>query len=140
MIVTCVPDSYPPAVHGCTKLKNITDGTSHTFLIGEKHVPEGKLGIGAGVGPGELNQNQDGAVYNADLILHSMRCAGPGHGLARSPDEPHSMNFGSYHPAICQFVLCDGSVMAMSVLVDTVALGNFANRKDGRVIPADVWQ
>jgi len=142
-IVTCVSGGDPPAVQGCgsdTKLKNITDGTSHTFLMGEKHVPESTLGIGAGVGPGELNQHQDGSVYNGDLILQAHRCAGPGHGLARSPDEPHTMNFGSYHPGICQFVLCDGSVMAMSNFVDTIALGYFANRKDGRVISADVWQ
>ena len=140
-LVTCVQGGRSPAVGGCgseTRFGTILDGTSHTFLVGEKHVPEGTIGIGAGVGPGELNQNQDGSVYNGDLILQGMRCAGPGHSLARAPDEPHSMNFGSYHPGIFQFALCDGSVMALSNNVDTVVLGNLANRDDGRIISADL--
>jgi hypothetical protein len=115
------------------KRSKVTDGMSKTFLFGEKHVPFDTLRIGAGVDSNEVGQHQDGSVYNGDLILQYMRCAGPGYGLANSPAEPLNRNFGSYHPGVCMFVLCDGSVQSLSNSSDTVVLGNLANRSDGNV-------
>jgi prepilin-type N-terminal cleavage/methylation domain-containing protein len=116
------------------KLRTVTDGLSKTFLFGEKHVPLDTMGIGAGVGPGELNQFQDGSVYNGDLVLQYMRCAGPGYGIAGSPQEPLNRNFGSYHSGVCSFVMLDGSTVSVSNSTDTMVLGNLANRSDGRVV------
>jgi hypothetical protein len=114
----------------------VTDGMSKTFLFGEKHVPRDTLRVGAGVDGNEVGQHQDGSVYNGDLILQYMRCAGPGYGLAFSPDEPLNRNFGGYHPGVCMFVLCDGSVQAVSNSTDTVVLGRLANRSDDDVTNA----
>ena len=43
-----------------TRLRDILDGTSHTFLVGEKHVPRSKYGQS---GPSW----GDGAIYNGDF-------------------------------------------------------------------------
>jgi hypothetical protein len=40
-------------------------------------------------------------------------------------------NFGSWHPGICQFVLCDGSVRGLIVSTPTDTLRKLAVRADG---------
>jgi prepilin-type N-terminal cleavage/methylation domain-containing protein len=119
------------------KMKHITDGTSKTLLAGEKHVPPQYFG---------MPEVGDTSVYNVDDWRQVIRWAGPGRGLALRPDElflsPPStildpldfIVFGSAHPGICQFVMCDGHVEALSVAIDTEALGYLAERADGQVV------
>ena len=107
----------------------IRDGSSNTILVGEKHVPENGFGLLA---------HGDNSIYNPDRLETFGRFAGAGYGLARSPREGFNINFGSYHPGVCQFVLGDGSVRAFSNSIDTVILGYLANRRDGQPIPGDV--
>jgi prepilin-type N-terminal cleavage/methylation domain-containing protein/prepilin-type processing-associated H-X9-DG protein len=113
------------------KWKSILDGTSSTFLAGERHV-EAK-------GYGNFNKG-DGSIYNTDnsgLNIHrvagwdKIHSAKP---LARSVNEPFSYQFGSYHPGMCQFVFCDGSVRAIDVGIDNTNLGLLACRNDQQVI------
>jgi prepilin-type N-terminal cleavage/methylation domain-containing protein len=106
------------------RLAEITDGTSNTFLIGEKHVQEGQFGQG----------NNDCCIYDGDNILCSSRSAGINYPLAQSINDP-AWKFGSYHTAICQFVFADGSVHALTVTVSPQVLELLANIKDGQVIP-----
>jgi prepilin-type N-terminal cleavage/methylation domain-containing protein len=117
-----------------TRLDSITDGTSNTFLAGEKHVPLGMFGR-AKVG--------DGSIYNGVWTIYSGRLAGPEDLLAQSPrDVTPSLNgdafygrrFGSYHTGICQFVFCDGSVKAIRNTIDGANLRRLAVRNDGEVI------
>jgi len=98
-----------------TSLSSLSDGTSNTILIGEKHVRPVALGLAAG----------DFAAYNGgpDVPRNAARCGGPGFPLAKEPKsntEPER-TFGSYHPGICQFVLGDGSVRTVNdqISVDT---------------------
>ena len=126
--------SYPSNTlyFGQTLLINysdIRDGSSMTFMVGEKHVP-----------PTMYGQLCDNSVYDGDILETIGRFAGPGVGLARSPDEDedrfHSCRiFGSSHPGICNFVFCDGSVRTLNVAIDTVILGRLASRNDEEVIP-----
>ena len=108
---------------------SILDGTANTIFVGEKHVPLGKFGTVAGM---------DTSTYNADNMERFARFAGPGYGLARTVNETVAINFGSYHPGICQFVLGDGSTRALSVSLDTVVLRRLAVRDDGEVIPGSL--
>jgi hypothetical protein len=120
---------------------DITDGTSTTLLVGEKHVPDGKWGYlwdpaGSGL------QIADNSIYNADHAATMCRVAGSGYGLRMSPDEPlydHNYYFGSCHPGICQFVLADGSVHALNVAINAKVLDHLANRHNGYVVPGDAW-
>jgi len=116
-------------------LKMITDGLSKTFLMGEKHVPVGWLG---------LKNGHDCSTYNPDDLSRFGRFAGPGFPLANSIDGPGSYSgwellFGSWHPGVCQFVMVDGSVHAFSVSIDPQFLGYLSDREDGNTIGDSVF-
>ena len=127
-------------------MASINDGTSNTLMIGEKHIRDSN---DFGVGP------YDGSVYNGDPSM-------PGTPYARQagrewPDRDYGTKtiataftrdlplaqfgestfrerrFGSWHPAVCQFVFADGSVHAVSTSVDILTLTWLTIRNDGRV-------
>jgi prepilin-type N-terminal cleavage/methylation domain-containing protein len=117
-----------------TRLASITDGTSNTFLIGEKHVPQGMFGRGR-VG--------DSSIYNGVWTCYSGRVAGIEDPLAQSPTDVtpskggnafYARKFGSWHTGICQFVYCDGSVHVIRTSIDPDNLRRLAVRNDGEVI------
>jgi type II secretory pathway pseudopilin PulG len=111
-----------------TRLADFLDGTSHTFLIGEKHVPLSKFGQS---GPSW----GDGAIYNGDFPRNFSRLAGnPQFNLGQGPYDlvgPWHCKFGSYHPTVCQFVFTDGHVTALSNDTDLNTLNRLAVRNDG---------
>jgi prepilin-type N-terminal cleavage/methylation domain-containing protein len=110
-----------------TKFASITDGTSNTLLIGEKHVPLGRFG---------QESAGDGSIYNGDPANNNAaRIAGPSHPLARTPRDAYNVQFGSYHADVCQFVLCDGSVRAIPVTVNGTVLSRLSVRNDSQVVP-----
>jgi prepilin-type N-terminal cleavage/methylation domain-containing protein len=122
---------------GQTNLVGITDGTSNTFLAGEKHVPQGMFGR-AKVG--------DGSIYNGVWTTYSGRLAGPDDLLARGPtditpstrgDAFYARKFGGPHSGIVMFVFCDGSTRAIRNTLDGVTLRRFAVRNDGEVANAE---
>lgn len=128
-----------------TNLASITDGLSNTLLIGEKHV---KLGCFGRVGQGQLQGGStttttpggsldpcsgDGSIYNKTPWCIT-RVAGTNMPMARSPSDGVSLQFGSYHTGVCQFVLADGSVHALSVSMNPATLGMLATRNGGEVV------
>src|SRR5262249_21680744 len=125
-----------------TKLSSITDGLSNTLLIGEKHVPISKQGISR-LAPGTSNEKYigDASIWNGDALENVGRSAGQYNPLALGPSDNDNTlpinveNFGSYHPGICQFVFCDGSVHSLAVSLDSKILGYLANRAAGNPIP-----
>ncbi len=122
-------------IKGEFSFTHITDGTSNTFLIGEKHIPPGSFGLGVGVAPG----GGDGSVYNGDHEWHFTRVAGANYPLAKSPSDttPPDKNsiFGSYHTGVVQFVFCDASVRSINVNAPTATLALLSQRDDGLIIP-----
>lgn len=125
-----------------TSFKSISDGLTNTLLVGEKHVIVGQFG--------NQTSSNDGSIYNGDPgSLQSSRVAGcalnpatgvcehPSSWLARDPKEGFNNQFGSWHFGVCQFVLCDGSVRALSVYIDDFQLGNLASRAGGEVVSGD---
>jgi prepilin-type processing-associated H-X9-DG protein len=109
-------------------MSDITDGTSQTFLVGEKHVPFSKYGQS---GPSW----GDGAIFNGDFPRNYARIAGlPKFNLGLGPDDltgPWHCKFGSDHAGICQFLFLDGHVAALSTSVDINVLNRLAVRNDG---------
>jgi hypothetical protein len=120
---------------GTVTIPGITDGTSSTFLAGEKHVPQGMFGR-AKVG--------DGPLYSGAWTCFAGRIAGIEDPLARGPNDVtpsggivdgiYARRFGSFHPGVCQFVFCDGSTRGVRTSIDTANLRRFAVRNDGEVI------
>jgi prepilin-type N-terminal cleavage/methylation domain-containing protein len=121
-----------------TRLASIEDGTSNTFLVGEKHVPIkmlGRLKVG------------DGPIYSGAWSAFPGRIAGIEDPLARGPnditpsagvvDGIFARKFGSWHPGVCQFVFCDGSTRMIRVTIDSASLRALAVRNDGEVIKED---
>ena len=120
---------------GYVRLAMVDDGTSNTFLAGEKHVPTkmfGRVRVG------------DGALYSGAWSCFPGRIAGIEDPLARGPndltpstgivDGVFARKFGSWHPGICQFVFCDGSTRMIRNTIDTANLRRYAARNDGEVI------
>ena len=124
------PDSPPIESDGAfqavigLRFAAITDGLSNTFLVGEKHVPQDHFG----------EYPWDCGLYDGHNPVCTTRAAGPGFPLAASRDDP-GWKFGSYHPTLCQFVLCDGSVRAVPVGTPPAVLGLLAQRNDGQPVP-----
>ncbi len=115
-----------------TGLRDITDGTSQTFLVGEKHSVLDRWGQ-SGPSWGE------GAIWNGDFPRNFSRIAGQTRwNLGQGPDDlsgPWHCKFGSWHPGICQFVFADGHVTALANTIDMDTLQKLACRNDGKVIP-----
>ena len=133
----CSGDTSTPPTTGAFQLVNsghlesgvplvgLTDGTSNTFLIGEKHIQ-----------PTQLNAPpQDGMIYSGGEQQTYHRRAGPSQPLAINPQVAANTQFGSWHPGVCQFVFGDGSVRAVRNSTPGPTLALLANRADGQPIP-----
>jgi prepilin-type N-terminal cleavage/methylation domain-containing protein/prepilin-type processing-associated H-X9-DG protein len=119
---------------GRTKMETIEDGTSNTFLVGEKHVPVNMFGR-AMVG--------DGSIFNGVWTTYSGRIAGPDDPLATGPtdlrlstraDAFYARRFGSWHPGVCNFLFCDGTVKGINVNLDVNVMRRLAVRNDNQPV------
>ena len=106
------------------RLESFTDGLSHTLLVGEKHVPDGKHGVGW----------WDCSLYNGDYHQCSSRAAGRRFPLTTNPRDP-GWKFGSLHLQVVQFCFADGHVEALAETIDPRTLELLGMRNDGEVIP-----
>jgi prepilin-type N-terminal cleavage/methylation domain-containing protein len=126
-----------------TTLQTIADGTSNTFMIGEKYVrPDMRWG-----------KNEDRSIYNGQFARVFRRAAGAPTVVTSPPAAPFPIvtdladswasaspiretfqRFGSWHSGVCLFVFCDGSVRMVSNSVDDVTLGRLAERSDGQPV------
>ena len=127
-----------------TRVSDITDGLSKTFMLGEKHqtATNGSCG-GPSSDPGDctpffhsMGPNHDygwGEFYMARTIKGRPLGKGPTDVIAdmRTAGSP---TLGSWHPQICQFVMCDGSVAGISVSASQTTLDNLANKADGNTV------
>jgi hypothetical protein len=105
------------------RLSYITDGTSNTFLVGEKHVPMQTFGQGW----------LDSSVYNGEYPICYLRGSGKGVGIAQFNNDPN-WKWGSYHTAVCLFSFCDGSVRNISKMISPETLAMLCQINDGNVL------
>lgn len=108
---------------GATSLKNITDGTSLTLLAGEV----------------SRVVSESGQAFNGDHVPYEwvgirkpfcQRCTLPPR-PASTPDDGVSWGdsgFGSGHPGVVLFVMCDASVQAIARETDLNVMDRFASR------------
>jgi len=121
-----------------TRFSRIEDGTSTTFLAGEKHIPAKMFG---------RPKVGDGPLYSGSWTCFAGRIAGIEDPLGRGPtdifpsggvvDGIFARKFGGVHPGICQFVFCDGSTRAVRVTIDGLNLRRLAVRNDGDPVNSD---
>ena len=108
------------------RMASVSDGTSNTFLFGEKFVPLRRL----------AQFPEDSPAYDGDHLPASCRLAVPGLRLANGANDVLAdiFPFGSWHPSGVHFALVDGSARMFSPETDTKVLGSLANRRDARVV------
>src|SRR5262249_40367821 len=119
------------------KITDITDGSSNTFLLGEKHVrPEmlTKADQPNLATPTTFKGDDDVSVYSSKPVGASGRKAAQP--LALGPNDPYQGQFGSWHSGVCEFAFVDGSVRAIRNGIPVTTLGLLATRSDGQAIPS----
>jgi prepilin-type N-terminal cleavage/methylation domain-containing protein len=102
--------------HSMTSFPKILDGLSTTLLIGEYTRAQAN-------GASSYNGDHSGGGF-----------LGRGSGTLDSPQYPFGEVFASEHPAICQFVFCDGSVHALARDTDMLVLEALVTRAGGEVV------
>lgn len=105
----------------------VTDGLSHTYLIGEKYV--NPLDYTNGVDLGDNDASTEG--FDNDM------CRLGGVGNSPIPDTAGTADtdaFGSAHADGFNMVFCDGSVHMIEYNIDPVVHGHLANRSDGQPV------
>jgi prepilin-type processing-associated H-X9-DG protein len=117
----------------------LSDGTSNTFIIGEKHVHPDNFKVWSGAASGVDVTNgfsQDTGYshppqgsYGDSWVARGFHNDSTIYGLSLPHEKkdavPNAVGFGSWHPGTCNFLLGDGSVRSISV---TTPEGNHANK------------
>jgi prepilin-type N-terminal cleavage/methylation domain-containing protein len=108
------------------RAQQVTDGTSKTFAIGERHIPPPDDAV-----PVELQHFQQGdcAFFAADTpwgIFADTR-----RGIADGPDDRGRSKYGSEHPSITHFAFLDGHVDAVDNFTDRDVLRWYCTIGDG---------
>ena len=129
-----------------TKVRDISDGTTSTLMVGEKHVTD--LGSAGGTASGHDGSPFYGYSYpNIMVAAGGGRITGgdlwmarstQGRGLGRGPTDTYANlttagapQLGSWHPGACNFVACDGAVVTLSTTIDQTLLEQISQRADG---------
>ena len=117
-------------------LAMITDGTSNTYMLGEKYINSDNYLDGMDGGDNETMY----CGYNSDLF-RTTYYDGQHPAAAYTPmqDTPGNYNaniFGSAHANSCNMSFCDGSVQAISYTIDPEVHRRLGNRQDG--LPIDL--
>jgi prepilin-type N-terminal cleavage/methylation domain-containing protein len=111
--------------HTVVSIDQIRDGTSLTYLVGEKNVAFGAFDLG----------DDQGVFVGYDL--DNTRWTTTAWPPVPDGSAPKYEQFGSSHPTVCQFVFCDGSVHEISYSIDPQVHRRLGNRQDGKIVEND---
>lgn len=109
--------------------QHISDGTSNTYMVGEKFLDSLTY-----LSDGTLKGGDNHSYYSGfDWDTHRF-ATDKWFPLPDSPGVNFYERFGSAHPATWHALFCDGSVKAISYDVDLTTHKRLANRHDGQTI------
>jgi prepilin-type N-terminal cleavage/methylation domain-containing protein len=112
------------------KIKHITDGTTKTYMVGEKHLDPDGYDCDGSVNGGDNHSYFQG--WDWDVNRWATKEWLP---LRDTPGFNYYQGFGSVHPATWHAAMCDGSVRSFSYDIDVNVHRHLANRADGQTIP-----
>ncbi len=122
-------------------MAQISDGTSNTYLCGEKYIDANNYASGLDSG----DQWCDYGGYDVDTIrfVDDNTAAGFGsNGYQPRQDRQGYVNwrlFGSAHAGMCNMAFCDGSVHQISYGISPAIHRELGNRADGNAIDASMY-
>jgi len=125
---SCKPTGIVHAL-GMVRVAHVRDGTSNTYLAGEKYVDPDYYETGTDSGDNEtmyIGDNEDITRWGG--TSYRPRQDAPGHALRLIYGSPHSAGFN-----VC---FCDGSVHTIDFSIDLTVHGCLSNRSDGQAIDA----
>ena len=108
-------------------MKQISDGTSKTYFVGEKYLNPDHYATGDA--PGD-NENMYGGA-GQDMNRWTERTMVP---LRDRPGITASQRFGSAHQTGLNMMFCDGSVRHMNYSLDGETHRRLGNREDGQAV------
>lgn len=115
------------AARTCMMLQDITDGSSNTYLVGEKYVDPDAYFHAA---PDDLGDNQ--GPYTADDRDNVRFTLWPP--MQDRPGYSNTRGFGSAHPGSLNMGMCDGSVRSIPYEIDSLVHQRLGNREDGNSV------
>ncbi len=128
------------------KMADITDGTTNTYLVGEKYLNPDAYANGSDPGDNEscwTGENQDMARWGAASYNPAVDPNANTSYFPPFPDTPGSTlggwYFGSAHANGVQMSFCDGSVQMISYTINPETHRRLCNRKDGQTIDGKAW-
>lgn len=126
------------------QISQIEDGTSNTYLFGEKHINPNEYSGGTDITSPELSFNTNQAAYcgyewDNYKVAWSFRWDAPRNQedfqpRADTPGLKETKLWGSAHPGGFNMAYCDGSVRNITFDVDPLVHSYSASRNDGQVI------
>jgi prepilin-type N-terminal cleavage/methylation domain-containing protein len=116
------------------KMCDITDGTSKTYMVGEKYLAPDNYFTGA---DGADNES----MYNGfDNDTHRTTCLDVYHvPMQDTPGVGYGANFGSAHANSWAAAFCDGSVQWINYSINPEIHRCLGNRSDGKAIDAKAY-
>ena len=113
-----------------TSIAEITDGTTNTMLLAEKHVRFDQYDTGTSAG----NDQGWDVAFDLDVVRWSHLPPLADSSLTSDDDAARSRRFGSAHSSGCQVLMCDGSVHSFSFDVDPQLFELLGSRADGEIV------
>lgn len=117
-------------LHSTVGIADIIDGTSHTYLLGEKYL-----------NPDNYTTGKDNGD-NEGLFMGFANTSSRFTNTPPSTDRPGTENyciFGSAHAGIFNMAMCDGSVRAIADTIDPDMHRLLGDRRDQQVVPTDAY-
>jgi prepilin-type N-terminal cleavage/methylation domain-containing protein len=113
------------------KLKHITDGTTKTYMVGEKYLDADTYDSDGTANGGDNHSYFSGLDWDVNRWVDKLP-------LRDTPGLDVYFQFGSVHPAAWHAVMCDGSVRSFTYDIDKFVHRHLGNRGDGQTIPVSV--
>lgn len=114
---------------------NITDGSSHTILIGEITADVDGLGWTSGT---RATLRNTGSFGGAGLPVTVVGGSAMAAGGSDEIDKKYVGGFGSNHQGGGQFCFADGSIHFLTHSIDPILLQNLGHRADGAMMGGDL--